>query len=200
MTPEEARQTARFLRAHPPFDSLADEVVERVAARAALECYAAGDVVFDEGAEPVGHLRVIRSGTVELAANGKVLDVLAEGDVFGHGSLLSGLPTAFSARAVDESSCYTIPADEARAVLSGQAGVQFVARSLLEEPTELHILAREPAVNTADQPVGSLVRGDPAVCGPDTTIREAAQLMSAAPGTAVVVDLGPAGAGDPHRP
>ena len=195
MTPEEARQTARFLRAHPPFDSLADDAVERVAACAELESYGAGDVVFDEGAEPVGHLRVIRSGTVELATRGKVLDVLAEGDVFGHGSLLSGLPTAFSARAVEDSSCYTIPAEQARAVLSGQAGVQFVARSLLEEPTELHILAREPAVNTADQPVGSLVRGDPAVCGPDTTIREAAQLMSAGPGTAVVVDLGPQGLG-----
>jgi CBS domain-containing protein len=73
--------------------------------------------------------------------------------------------------------------------------VEFVARSLLEEPTELHILAREPAVNTADQPVGSLVRGDPIVCGPDTTIRGAAQLMSAGHGAAVVIDLGPAGYG-----
>ncbi len=195
MTPEEAGQTARFLRAHPPFDSLSAEVVEQIAACAALESYGAGDVVFDEGAGPVGHLRVIRSGTVELANRGKVLDVLAEGEVFGHGSLLSGLPAAFSARAVEDSSCYTIPAEEAKTVLSGPAGVRFVARSLLEEPTELHILAREPALNTADQPVGSLVRGDPVVCDPDTTIREAAQLMSEGPGTAVVVDLGPQGFG-----
>jgi CBS domain-containing protein len=195
VTPEEARQTARFLRAHPPFDSLADDEVERVAACAELEAYRSGAVVFEEGADPVGHLRVILSGTVELASRGKVLDVLAEGEVFGHGSLLSGLPTAFSARAVEDTTCYRIAADEARAVLSGPAGVTFVARSLLEEPTELHILAREPAVNTADQPVGSLVRGDPVVCGPDTTIREAAQLMSAGPGTAVVVDLGPEGFG-----
>jgi CBS domain-containing protein len=195
VTPEEARQTARFLRAHPPFDSLADEEVERVAACAELEAYRAGAVVFQEGADPVRHLRVILSGTVELTSRGKVLDVLAEGEVFGHGSLLSGLPTAFSARAVEDTTCYRIAADEARAVLSGPAGVTFVARSLLEEPTELHILAREPAVNTADQPVGSLVRGDPIVCGPDTTIREAAQLMSAGPGTAVVVDLGPQGFG-----
>jgi CBS domain-containing protein len=195
VTPEEARQTARFLRAHPPFDSLADEEVERVAACAELESYDAGAVVFGEGSGPVGHVRVIRSGAVELATRGKVLDVLAEGEMFGHGSLLSGLPTAFSARAVEDSTCYTIPAEEARALLSGQAAVEFVARSLLEEPTELHILAREPAVNTADQPVGSLVRGEPIVCGPDTTIREAAQLMSAGPGTAVVVDLGPQGFG-----
>jgi CBS domain-containing protein len=190
VTPEEARQTARFLRAHPPFDSLTVEAVERVAACAELESHSAGDVVFGEGAAPLRHVWVIRSGTIELAARGTVLDVLVEGDVFGHGSLLSGLPTAFSARATEDSRCYRIPAEEAQAVLSGPAGVQFVARSLLEEPTELHILAREPAVNVADQPVGSLVRGDPVVCGPETTIREAAQLMSAAPGTAVVIDMG----------
>lgn len=195
MTPEEARQTARFLRAHPPFDSLPAEVVERVAASADLEAHAAGDIVFGEGAEPVRHLRVMCSGAVELATRGKVLDVLVEGDVFGHGSLLSGLPTAFSARAVEDATCYRIAAEEARSLLSGPAGVTFVARSLLEEPTELHILAREPAVNTADQPVGSLVRGEPIVCGPDTTIREAAQLMSAGPGAAVVVDLEPHGLG-----
>ena len=195
MTPEEARQTARFLRAHPPFDSLPAEVVERVAASADLEAHAAGDIVFGEGAEPVRHLRVMCSGAVELATRGKVLDVLVEGDVFGHGSLLSGLPTAFSARAVEDATCYRIAAEEARSLLSGPAGVTFVARSLLEEPTELHILAREPAVNTADQPVGSLVRGEPIVCGPDTTIREAAQLMSAGPGAAVVVDLEPHGFG-----
>ncbi len=140
-------------------------------------------------------MRVLHTGTIELEANGKVLHVLGEGELFGHGSMLSGLPAAFSARAVRDSSCYRIAADEAEALLSGPAGVKFVARSLLEEPTELHALAREPAVNTADEPVGSLVRGEPAVCGPDTPIREAAQLMSAGSGTAVVVDLGPEGFG-----
>ena len=195
MTPEEARQTARFLRAHPPFDSLDDAEVERVAACAELERLKSGEVVFEQGGEPVRHLRILHSGTIELAANGKVLHVLSEGELFGHGSLLSGLPAAFSARAVQDSSCYRIAADEAEALLSGPAGVKFVARSLLEEPTELHALAREPAVNTADEPVGSLVRGEPVVCGPDTSIREAAQLMSAGPGTAVVIDLGPDGFG-----
>jgi CBS domain-containing protein len=195
VTPEEARQTARFLRAHPPFDSLGDTEVERVAACAELESFRAGAVVFQQGGEPVRHLRILHTGTIELAANGKVLHVLGEGELFGHGSLLSGLPAAFSARAVQDSNCYRLAAGEAESLLSGPAGVKFVARSLLEEPTELHTLAREPAVNTADEPVGRLVRGEPVVCGPDTTIREAAQLMSAGPGTAVVIDLGAAGFG-----
>jgi CBS domain-containing protein len=195
VTPEEARPTARFLRAYPPFDALDAVDVEHVAACAELESFRAGDVVFQQGGEPVRHVRVLHTGTIELEANGKVLHVLGEGELFGHGSMLSGLPAAFSARAVRDSSCYRIAADEAEALLSGPAGVKFVARSLLEEPTELHALAREPAVNTADEAVGSLVRGEPAVCGPDTPIREAAQLMSAGPGTAVVVDLGPEGFG-----
>ncbi len=195
MTPEEARQTARFLRAHPPFDSLDDAELERVAGCAAPESFRAGEVVFEQGGEPVRQLRILHTGTIELAANGKVLHVLGAGEVFGHGSLLSGLPAAFSARAVQESRCYRIAGDEAEALLSGPAGVKFVARSLLEEPTELHTLAREPAVNTADEPVGSLVRGEAVLCGPDTSIREAAQLMSAGPGTAVVIDLGAGGFG-----
>jgi CBS domain-containing protein len=195
VTPEEARQTARFLRAHPPFDSLDDAELERVAACAEPESFGAGEVVFEQGGEPVRYLRILHAGTIELAANGKVLHVLGEGELFGHGSLLSGLPAAFSARAVRDSSCYRIAADEAEALLSGPAGVKFVARSLLEEPTELHTLAREPAVNTADEPVGSLVRGEPVVCGPDTSIRRAAQLMSAGPGTAVVIELGAGGFG-----
>ena len=200
MTAPDARQTvttspAAFLRAHPPFDTLDPLEVERVAASAELESYRTGDTVFAQGAAPVRHLRMVRDGAIEIVSDGKVLDVLGPGELFGHASMLSGLPTGFQARAAEDSTLYRIDADDARAVLSAPQGLQFVARSLLEEPTELHMLAREPSVNTADQPVGSLIRGEPAVCAPDTTIREAAVLMSAGPGTAVVVDLGADGFG-----
>ena len=199
MTPEETRgpvQTspAAFLRAHSPFDALDPAQVERVAASAELESFRAGETVFAQGAAPVGHLRVVRDGVIEIVTDGKVLDVLAPGELFGHASMLAGLPTGFEARAAEDSTCYRIDAEVARDLLSAPQGLRFVARSLLEEPTELHTLAREPGVNTADQPVGSLIRGEAAVCGPETTIREAARLMSAGPGTAVVVDLGGDGA------
>jgi CBS domain-containing protein len=199
VTPEETRHTApdpaAFLRAHPPFDALDPDEVERVAAAAELEVYAAGEVVFAQGAEPVTHLRIVHSGAIEIIADGAVLDVLGEGEMFGHASMLSGFPTGFEARAAQESSCYRIGVEVAHALLSGPEGLRFVARSLLEEPTELHMLAREPTQNVADQPVGTLVRSDPVVCGPDTPIREAARLMSAGAATAVVVDLGERGYG-----
>jgi CBS domain-containing protein len=195
VTPEEAREAAGFLRAHPPFDTLDPGQVDQVAASAALESYPAGDTVFAQGADPVRYLRMVRDGAIEIVTDDQVLDVLGPGEVFGHASMLSGLPTGFAARAAEDSTCYRIDLDSAQALLSAPSGLRFVARSLLQEPTELHMLAREPSVNTAEEPVGSLIRGDPAICTPETTIREAAALMNAGPGTAVVVDLGPQGFG-----
>ena len=193
MTPEETREAdaAAFLRAHPPFDALAEGDLDRLALAAELEELAAGEVVFEQGAAPATHLRVVRTGGIEIVADGTVLDVLGPGEPFGHASMLSGLPTGFTARAAEASTCYRIGMEVAQALLAAPAGLRFVARSLLEEPTELHMLAREPGVNTADEPVGSLIRGDAVICGPDTPIRDAARMMSAGPGTAVVVDLGP---------
>jgi CBS domain-containing protein len=190
-----APEIARFLRAHPPFDVLEARDVARVAGTAELEFHQAGATIFSQGAEPVEHLRVVRSGAVEIVSDGKVLDLLGEGDLFGHASMLSGLQTGFEARAAQDTSCYRIGVSVAQELLSAPEGLRFVARSLLEVPTDLHVLAREPGRNLADQPVGTLVRGEPVVCGPDTTIREAAQLMSAAPATAVVVALGDRGFG-----
>jgi CBS domain-containing protein len=190
-----APEIARWLRAHPPFDALEARDVARVAATAELEFHEAGATIFSQGAEPIQHLRVVRSGEVEISADGNVLDLLREGELFGHASMLSGFPTRFEARATRDTSCYRIRLALAQELLSAPQGLRFVARSLLEDPTDLHVLAREPARNLADQPVGTLLRGEPVVCAPDTPIRDAAKLMSAAPSTSVVVDLGPGGYG-----
>ena len=41
-----------------------------------------------------------------------------------------------------------------------------------------------------EQPVSALIHRPPVVCAPETTIREAAEQMAAAPATAILVDLG----------
>ena len=64
--------------------------------------------------------------------DGRVLDLLGEGELFGHASMLSGLPTGFEARAGEDTVCYRIPAEVAQEPLSRPAGLRFVARSLLE--------------------------------------------------------------------
>ncbi|MGI8714406.1 MAG: putative nucleotidyltransferase substrate binding domain-containing protein [Solirubrobacteraceae bacterium] len=195
-------EIARFLRGHPPFDALDARDVARVAAAAEVERYDAGTTIFAQGAQPVEHLRVVRSGAVEIRAGGRVLDLVGEGEMFGHASMLSGLPTGFEARAAQPTTCYRVGHELAQEVLAAPEGLRYVTRSLLQEPTDLHVLAREPNPthpDLADEPVGTLLRGRPAVCGPQTPIREAAQLMSDASANAIVVDLGPADAAHPAR-
>jgi CBS domain-containing protein len=189
------REAARFLRAHPPFVTLSEDAVERVAASAELEHLPAGEPIFSECDGPVEHLRVIRSGAVEIVSEGRVLDLLGEGELFGQASMLSGFPPGFEARAAEDTVCYRIDATVAQGILAQPEGLRFVARSLLEPPTELHTLAREPARNIADQPVGALLHAQPVVCAPDTSIREAAKLMTAARASSAVVELGDAGLG-----
>jgi len=181
---------AAFLRAHPPFSTLELDDVQRVAAAAEVEAHEAGTTIFSQGVGPVQYLRVIRSGAVEIVADGRLLDLLGEGELFGHASMLSGLPTGFEARATEPTVCYRIPAEIAQSLLAAPEGLRFVARSLLEPPTELQSAAREPGRNLADQPIAALVRGEPVLCGPDTSIRRAAELMTAAQATSVVIDLG----------
>jgi len=100
----------RFLRAHPPFDALAPDVVERVAGSVDVEFFRAGTTIFSQGAEPVEHMRVVRSGAVEIVHDGHVLDLLGESELFGHASMLSGLPIGFEARAGEDTLCYRIGA------------------------------------------------------------------------------------------
>ncbi len=183
-------EVTRFLRGYPPFDALDVATVERFASAAEVEFHRAGTTIIAEGAEPVAHLRVVRTGGVELVHDGRILDLLGEGELFGQASMLSGLPAGFQARAAEDTLCYRVGADVARELLTVPAGVRFVARSLLETAGDLAVADREPPPDPAHQPVGALIRDDPVVCSPDTPIREAAQLMAAAPATSVVVELG----------
>ena len=52
---------------------------------------------------------MVRSGAVELLLNGRVLDLLGVGELFGHASMLSGLPTGFTARTQVDTVCYRMP-------------------------------------------------------------------------------------------
>src|SRR5581483_4190428 len=135
-------------------------------------------------------LRVVRSGAVEVIHDGRLLDLLGEGELFGHASMLSGLPAGFEARAAEDALCYRVPAEAAQELLSAPAGLRFVARSLVEPWSEAPASADyETAHEPSEQPVGGLIRAPAVVCEPDCTIREAAQRMTSVSASSLVVRL-----------
>ena len=188
---------ADFLRVHPPFDALAPSDVELVAASAEVEFHLVGTTIFSQGAEPAEHVRVVRSGAVAIIHDDTLLDLLGVGELFGHGSMLSGLPAGFTARAHEDTLCYRIGADAAVRVLARPESVGFVARSLLTSrgdaigaPVSAVAPAAAHARDPAHLPVAALIRSEPVVVEPQTTIREAARQMNEVGATAVVVALG----------
>jgi CBS domain-containing protein len=68
--------------------------------------------------------------------------------------------------------------------------MRYVARSLLKTPSELAGAGVERQPDPAHRPVGALIRLDPVICEPNTSIREAAQMMTKAGASAVVVRTG----------
>ena len=180
---------AAFLGSHPPFDAVGSDDVACIAAVTEIEFHAAGETIFSQGAGPVEYLWVVRTGSVEIVHNGRVLDLLGPGELFGHASMLSGLPTGFEARAGEDMQCCRIPAEIVRPILARPEGLRFVARTIVGD-RGLHSGERAPSVDPIQRRVATLIRTPPVLCGADEPIREAARRMTAEGASAVLVRSG----------
>src|SRR5262249_55449912 len=123
------------------------------------------------------------SGSVEVIHDGRVLDLLGPGELFGHASMISGLPTGFEARAAEDTGCYRIPADGVPPLLAPPDGLP-VAAPAVGNPTV-------PAAALGEGPVGvaTLIRTPPLLCQGTEPIREAARRMTQEGASAVLVPL-----------
>jgi CRP-like cAMP-binding protein len=74
-----------------------------------LAKYAPGDVIFAEG-DPGDKMYVIRSGEVEILLDGRVLEVLTSGGIFGEMALIDGAARVATARA--KTACEVAPISE----------------------------------------------------------------------------------------
>ena len=177
-----------FLGSRPPFDAVGAGELARVAAVTEVEEFPAGKTIFSQGTGPVGYLRIVRAGSVEIIYDGQVLDLLGPGELFGHASMLSGLPTGFEARAAEDTLCYRIPADVIGPLLARPDFLRFIARSIVGGRTGSG--ERVPPADPVQRPVETLIRTPPLVCSPDEPIREAAKRMTADRASAILVRSG----------
>jgi CBS domain-containing protein len=175
-----------FLRGHELFRGLEPGDVEQIAARIEIEHFAPRTVIAPPDDEPAGGIRLVRHGAVDLVDQGRALDRLGEGELFGHPSMLSGLPPDFAVRAAEETTCFRLDRGDALRVLGRPSGLRYVARSLLARPPR----AATPLAATVDparRRVDELTREAAIVCGPQVSIRDATRRMVEAPASCVVV-------------
>ena len=146
----------------------------------------AGTTVFSQGAEPVGHLRVVRSGAVELAPGrararpARRRRALRAGvDALGpahrlHRARRVRTPSATASRPTSPAGCSAAP----RRCSSSRARCWTAGASRGDADER----AADDAA-PAHQPVAALMRKALIVCAPQTSIRDAAQRMTDAGAT-----------------
>jgi CBS domain-containing protein len=175
-----------YLRGHELFDGLAPPDVEEIAARVEVEQFPPRAVILSPDAEAAGAIRLVRRGAVDLVDQGRALDRLGEGELFGHPSMLSGLAPGFEVRAAEETITFRLDRADALRVLGRPPGLRYVARSLLARPSR----AAAPLAATVDptrRRVDQLTREPATVCGPELSIRDAARMMVERPASCVLV-------------
>jgi CBS domain-containing protein len=186
---------AGFLGSYPPFDAVGPDELARVAAVTQTELTPAGQAIFSQGAGPVESVWMVRTGSVEIIHDGRILDLLGPGELFGQASMLSGLPTGFEARAGQDTGCYRIPADVIRPLLARPDVLRFVARSIVTRPA-----GPAPPQDPAEHRIATLIRTPPLLCDASEPVREAAKRMTAHGASAMLVRIGTgAGSGSGGR-
>ena len=164
-------EIAGFLARFPPFDQLAADDLQGIAATATVRSYPTGTDILVEDGPPAAEFFVIRSGSVELRHQDEVVDVLEPGESFGHPSLLTGMAAAFTVRAHEDTTCYLFGPEQALKVLGRPAGAKFVALTMRERLTRTgHTVHGLPDIRTVH--ITNLMTGPPVFCPPERSVRE----------------------------
>ncbi len=177
---------ATFLSGVEAFAALNRDQLSRVAASVTHRELAAGETMIVEGGPPSTQLWVLRDGSLDLLSRDHLVTVMTSGELLGYASLLTRTAPAFTVRARSDCTLFCIPGDLGIDLLSREDGVRWLATTqrdaLLYAARSLSPL---PEVQTL--PVTSVVRGAPPLCDPDTTISEAAEIMTAKGLSAILV-------------
>jgi CBS domain-containing protein len=187
-----AHDVAEFLRAHELFAEVDAQELEAITARVHVETFPAGTVIIAQGGAPVGSVYIVRRGAVELVEDDRPLDRLGEGEIFGHRSMLTGLPLAFEVRAAEDVVCLRLDEPDAVPLLARPTGLRYVVRSLLARPAR-GVTPIAATVDVSNHSVAQLTREPAVVCEPDLPVGDAARRMVEQGASCVLVS----GEGDP---
>src|SRR5437870_6139214 len=155
---------AGFLAAYPPFDGRDGEQLRRIASATQVEFFPVDTTILERSGEPAAYLYVVRKGAVEILDQGRLVDLIGEGEIFGELSLVSGQGPVASVRTAEDTLCYLIPRDLAEELLQGAGGARFlasVARRRLDpavSPTEMPDLLTRVGARSEERRVGKECR------------------------------------------
>ncbi len=192
-----------FLHRHPPFNLLEAAVLHELAAQVVVRYMEQGQVVFDQNEATGPYFYIIREGAVHLLDQEEgdhiLVDELEEGDIFGVRPLLADQSYAFRAVIKEEALLYAIPIEAFAPILRRVPEVAwYMARNMASQVgrtvSNLHrgrlFLENDRLIDRHFRlvEIQSLETSKtPVTCPPDTTIRQAALVMTAHRVSSIIV-------------
>jgi CBS domain-containing protein len=170
-----------FLASHPPFDQLPEETLARLPRRLSVRYFRRGTPFPPEAAAPAC-LYILRRGAVELRnSRGELVGKLAEGDLCEQNCRAAD-ELRFQGNTAEDTLVYALPCSdltELRAAYPAFAEHfdQSTSRRLRKA---LDVVTESPSSGTGLMTVRvrDMVQRAPIATGPETSIREAARIMS----------------------
>jgi len=179
-----------FIMKHAPFDRMELAHVMWMMERMNLGYYAEGEVIVSPEQGAVDRFLVIKQGVVhgeQSVAKASDTDTwleLMEGECFPLGALLANRAVASVYRAGSDTFCYELPAPFFLELIGMSAAFRdFCTRriaNLLEHSKQ--VIQAQYSHSSVEQqslasPLSAIVRRAPITCSPDTTVRQALEVM-----------------------
>jgi CBS domain-containing protein len=177
-TSEIRYRVADFLKQHPPFNAMEDGDLVALAAGGRVRFFPNDDFLAWQGEPHKTHLLVIQQGTVSLwdeqGGQAELRDVRGPGDWIGAEQFHGARSCAFTARANTDVVTYGFPVYGVEALLEKypSAAAFVAAMGSVDNGIDRTDSAGNPLRAYLQQLAGPLRR-----CAPDTTVRDAAQLL-----------------------
>lgn len=182
-----------FIEHLHPFDTLAQNELDRVTAAIEQKKYPSGSSILEQGGPASQYLYVIYRGSVKLQRDERSLQILEEGEFFGFPSMLSQKAPSADVVADEDVSLFLIPETIFQSLIDNNGFAEFFIKSLSHRLQQLSNLGPSATSESLISPVKSLIARSLVSVGPNTTILATTKLMSEARVSCVIVESDPPG-------
>ncbi|MCB0194773.1 MAG: cyclic nucleotide-binding/CBS domain-containing protein [Anaerolineae bacterium] len=182
-----------FIEHLHPFDYLTPQELDQITAELIQKEYPGDSLILEQGGEISQYVYVIRHGSVKLQRDGRALQILEEGELFGFPSLLSHSPPSSNVIADEPTSLLLIPEAVFQTLLQNEDFAEHFNKNLSSRLQKLANIDSRPAEDSLTSPVRALMVHSLVSVTPDTTVLATTQRMRESRVSCVIVESEPPG-------
>jgi CBS domain-containing protein len=182
---------AALLENTAPFNHLSTSERKDLIGDMTLEIYEPGEVIREHGSDIHRAIYIVESGLVRLfdVDQNRLVTMVGEGSSFGSYGLLQGGILPYEAKAVEPTVCALLSAEHFQHLYKNDP--TFAAH--FDEDLKQYVRTLDTEMDASgafllfDTSLANVIYRAPLTCGPDATVREAAELMRDNAGDTVLV-------------